>query len=195
MSVPFALETRRAFDALARQYEMKCLPSTDREVRYENDNVFMTINFDNGRSYELGVEVGRRKLAQPERPFSLAEILRLRNVADAASIDGIMISDMNLLADALTRLARLTSQHAADFLAGSELSFAQVAKLRQRESDAYALKGALREAMTKSEGAWMKQDYQTVVESLEPLEQHLSPAERKRLSYSRRRLSESPRSS
>jgi hypothetical protein len=195
MSVPFALETRRAFDDLARQYEMNCLPSTDREVRYENDNVFMIINFDNGRSYELGVEVGRKKLAQPERPFSLAEILRLRDVTEAASIDGIMISDMNQLAVTLTRLARLTSQYAADFLMGSELSFAQVAKLRKRESEAYVLKGALREAINKSETAWAEQDYQTVIESLEPLEQHLSPAERKRLNYSRRRLSESPRNS
>lgn len=188
MTAPFALDARRGFDALAQQFGMSCVVSNDREVRYENDSAFLIINFDNGRSYELGVEIGRRKLAQPERPFSLAEVLRLRGVAEAVAVDGMMVSDAARLPDALTRLAQLTSQHAADFLMGSDFSFAQVAKLRQRESDAYALEGALRSARARSAAAWEKRDHQGVVQSLEPLEQHLSPAEKKRLDYSRRHL-------
>lgn len=188
MTVPFALEARRGFDALAQQFGMFCVLSNDREVRYENDSVFLIINFDNGRSYELGVEVGMKELAQLERPFSLVEVLRLRGVAEAASIDGMMVNDATRLPDALTRLAGLTSQHAADFLGGSNFSFAQLAKLRQREGDAYALAGALRAARARSEAAWTQQDYREVVNSLGPLEQHLSPAEKKRLDYSRRHL-------
>lgn len=188
MSVPFAPEAKRCFDAVAQQFGMSCVASNDREVRYENDMVFLIINFDNGRSYELGVEIGRKKLAQPERPFSLTEILRLRGVAKGESIDGLMVSDVTRLPDALKRLARLTSQHAADFLTGSDFSFAQVEKLRQREGDAYALEGSLRVARARSEAAWEKRDYQEVVKSLEPVEQNLSPAEKKRLDYSRRRL-------
>lgn len=188
MSVPFALEARRGFDDLARQFGMSCAVCNDREVRYENDRSFLIINCDNGRSYELGVEIGRKNLAQQERPFSLAEVLRLKGVVEAADIDGMMVSQAARLPSALARLARLTSQHAADFLMGSDFSFAQVAKLRQRESDAYALEGALRSARARSEAAWEKRDYQGVLQSLEPLAQYLSPAEKKRLDYSRRHL-------
>ena len=188
MPIPFALGARRDFDAVAQQFGLSCVVANEREVRYENDNVFLIINFDNGLSYELGVEVGRKKPAQPERPFSLAEVLRLRGVTEAASIDGIMVSDAARLHDALMRLAALTLQHASDFLMGSDLSFAQVAKLRGREGDAYALEGALRAARARSEAAWGRRDYEGVVRSLEPLEQHLSPAEKKRLDYSRRHL-------
>ena len=100
-----------------------------------------------------------------------------------------MISDAARLGDALARLAALTLQHASDFLMESDFSFAQVAKLREKESDAYALAGSLRSARARSEAAWLKRDYRAVVKSLEPLEQHLSPAEKKRLDYSRGHLS------
>jgi len=79
MPIPFALDARRDFDAVAQQFGLSCVLANEREVRYENDSVFLIINFDNGRSYELGVEVGRKKLTQSERPFSLAEVLRLRS--------------------------------------------------------------------------------------------------------------------
>jgi len=185
LTVPFASEARQQFDIIAQRFEMSCTVSNDQEVRYDNDDVFLIVNFDNGRSYELGVEIGRKKEGQPDRPFSLAEVLRLRSVSDVASIDGLMTSDSSLLGDALARLASLTLQHAADFLRGSAFSFAQVAKLREKESDAYALESSLRSARARSELAWSKHDYGAVVRALEPLEQHLSTAERKRLDYSR----------
>ncbi len=185
MVVPFASEARRHFDAVAQQFGLSCVASTEREVRYENDGVFLIVNFDNGRSYELGIEVGGKRRAKPERPFSLAEVLRLRGVADATAIDGIMVSDAARLQDALMRLAALTLQHASDFLMGNDFSFAQVARLREKESDAYALERDLRVARARSEVAWTDRDYQAVVKALDPLEQHLSPAEKKRLKYSR----------
>ena len=188
MAIAFALEARGNFDTVAQQFGLKCVISNETEVRYENDSIFLIVNFDNGRSYELGVEVGRKKQMQPERPFSLAEVLRLRGVADAASIDGIMVHDAHLLGNALMRLAAMTLKYASDFLMGSEFSFSQVAILRKRESDDYALERNLRAARAGSEEAWTRRDYQGVVRSLEPLEQHLSPSEKKRLDYSRRHL-------
>lgn len=189
MSVSFALEARRGFDNLAHQFGMSCVASNDREVRYESDCAILILNFDNGRSFELGIEIGRKKLAQLEQTFSLAEVLRLRGVMQAAAIDGMMVSQADRLPDALACLARLISQHASDFLMGRDFSFAQAAKLRKKERDAYALEGALRSARARSEAAWEKRDYQGVVQALEPLEQHLSLAEKKRLDYSRRHVS------
>lgn len=188
MTVPFASEARSHFDAVAQQFGLSCVLSNEREIRYENDSVFLIVNFDNGRSYELGVEVGKRSPTKPERPFSLPEVLRLRGVADATAIDGMMVSDAAKLQNALVRLATLTLQQASDFLMGNDFSFAQVAKSRERECDAYALERDLRLARTKSEMAWTGRDYQAVVKELEPLEQYLSPAEKKRLEYSRRHV-------
>ena len=188
MSASFALDARRGFDALARQFGMSCVVSNDREVCYESAKTFLTINFDNGRSYELGIEIGRKTSAKPERPVSLAEVLRLRGLEEAAVVDGMMVSDAVRLPEALARLAKLTSQHAADFLMGSDFLFAQVAKLQKVESAAYALEGALRFARARSAAAWEKRDHQGVVQPFGPLEEHLTPAEKKRLDYSRRHL-------
>lgn len=185
MTVPFALEARHQFDALAQQFGLSCVLSNEWVVRFESDSVFLSVNFDNGRSYELGVEFGKKKPQKPERPFSLAEVLRLMGSAEAQAVDGIMISDSSRLSHALGRLSSLTAQYASDFLLGNDFSFAQVAKLRERESDAYALEGSLRTARARSETAWAKRDYQSIIDALEPLEPHLSPAEKKRLEYAR----------
>ena len=120
-------------------------------VRYENGEVFLGVNFDSGRSYELGVEIGQKIPNKVERPFSLAEILRLRNVPASATIDGLSVSNTTKLADHLRLLADLTLSHADDFLTGNDLSFAQVAKLREKESIAYAIQRDLRSARARAQ--------------------------------------------
>lgn len=65
MSNPFELEARRSFDGLAQQFGMDCVRSSNREVRYESGNTFLSVNFDDGRSYEVGVEIGQLQLSQP----------------------------------------------------------------------------------------------------------------------------------
>lgn len=186
----FASEVRCHFDPLAERFGLSCVASGEQRVRYENDSVFLTVHFDNECSYELGVEVGRKTSTQSERPFSLVEVLRLREAAaDAASIDGIIVSDAARLPGAITRLAALTSEYASDLLRCSDFSFAQVAKLREKEGDAYALARDLRVARAKSEMAWSSRNFKALIAALEPLESHLSLAEKKRLEYSRKQLS------
>lgn len=99
-----------------------------------------------------------------------------------------MVSDSIFLPDAMRHLAQLTSNHASDFLKGGDVGFAEVAKLRKKESDAYALEVALSAVRAQSDAAWKERDYQGVIQSLEPLEKHLSSAERMRLNYSRHQL-------
>lgn len=189
MTLLFSTEARRQFDPLAQQYGLTCVASTEWEVRYENDQVFLTINFDGARSSELSVEVGTRDARYPGPPYSLPEILRLRGVRDAASISGLMISDRSRLQDALARLAELTTSHASDFLAGSDSSFAQVAKLRNKESAEFELASRLRHARAMADVAWAARDYKAIVQVFEPVESHLSQAEKKRLEYSRKQIS------
>lgn len=188
MSMPFMEEGKSQFDAVAQQFGLSCVSANERSLRYESDAVFLSVNFDNGRSYELGVEIGQKNAGQPERPFSLAEILRLSELADTASIDGMMVHAANQLHDGLARLATLTTQYAADFLKGDTRSFMRLAQLREQESMAFALQRDLRTAISRAESAWAVKDYKALVAALEPMEPYLSVAERKRLNYSRKQL-------
>lgn len=168
---------------------MSCVTANESLLRYESDVAVLSVHFDNARSFELGIEIGKKLLRGPERPFTLGEVLRLRGVPDAAVIDGIMTPDTNKLSAALERTSELTAGHASEFLMGNNVAFGQLAQLRERESLAYALERDLRFARIKAEAAWAVKDYKSVIAALEQLERHLSPAERKRLDYSRKQLS------
>lgn len=188
MSLPFSTEARRQFDPVAQQFGLACVACTEWGLRYESDKVFLKVNFDNDRSYELAVEIGQRDDRSPGPPFSLAEVLRLRGVQDATFVGGLIVSDFARLRDILARLAELTIRHASDFLMGSELSFVQVAKLREKESAEFELASELRYVRSTTEAAWAVRDYKRVVKALESVEPHLSQAERRRLEYARKQL-------
>jgi hypothetical protein len=183
--IPFAAQARNQFDRVAQKYGLSRVTADEQRVRYENDRVFLEINFDNGRSYELGVRIGRKVPNQVERPFSFAEILRLRNIPAAATVEGLTVENGDELHDRLRMLADLTLQYADDFLRGDYLSFAQVAELRQKESSEYAIQRDLRSARARAELAWKANNYAGVVSALEPLSAHLSPADVGRLEYSK----------
>lgn len=188
MSLLFSAEARRQFDPVAQRSDLVCVDSTERTVRYENEIVFLIVNLDNDRSYELGVEIGKRDARFPGPPFSLAEVLRLRGVEDTISVNALIVSDETRLRTGLARLADLTARYASDLLMGSDFSFMQVAKLRDIESAELWLASQLRFARSTSETAWAMRDYQGVIKALEPVELHLSPAEKKRLDYSRKQF-------
>ncbi|MCI0653057.1 MAG: hypothetical protein L0Y39_01070, partial [Methylococcaceae bacterium] len=95
---------------------------------------------------------------------------------DAGFVAGLIISDQALLPNILSRIARLTVDHASDFLKGNNFSFAQLEKLRNKESSEFELASQLRHARSIIDTAWPARDYRTIVKVLEPLEKHLSPA-------------------
>lgn len=191
MTLLFSTEARRQFDPIAKQFGLVCVAATEWGLRYENDKVFLVLNFDNARSYELGVEIGVQGNHHLGPPFSLSEILRLRDVQDAVFVSGMMISDQTQLPDALSRLAKLTINYAHDFLMGNDFAFAQVERLRNKESSEFELASRLRYAKSIVDVAWPAKDYEAIVKALESLEAHLSETEKKRLEYSRKHLSHS----
>lgn len=188
MTLPFAKEARRQFDPVVQQFGFVFVAATEQGLRYENDQVLLNINFDNGLSYELAVEIGRKGTAYPGPFFSLAEILRLRDIQDAEFVSSLMISDEARLPNMLARLVELTVRYASDFLMGNDSSFAQVEKLRSKESSDFELDSKLRHARSIVDVAWKEKDYGVIVKVQEPLESHLTPAEKKRLEYSRKQL-------
>jgi hypothetical protein len=188
MSLLFSSEARRQFDPIAQKFGLVCVIASGQCLRYENDKVFLIINFDSTRSYELAAEIGEKNTQYLGPAFSLAEVLRLRNVDDAEFVSGLMISNEARLPDVLSRLAKLTIDYASDFLAGNEFSFMQIEKMRNKESAEFELASQLKFAKSDADAAWSVKDYEAVVKVLKPLEQYLSLTEKKRLEYSRKQL-------
>ena len=184
----FLVEARRLFDGLATQYGMTFSEGSEWSLRYDSSAVFLAVYFDYGRSFELGVEIGQKSL-QPERPFSLAEILRLRSAPSADRIDRLSALQPDSLMPALKALKSLVETYAGDFLNGDESSFAQLAVQRNMEAVSYAVQRDLRLARKRAAAAWSEKDYRAVVEALSPMRFHLTPAETKCLEYSLRKSS------
>jgi len=188
MDFQFSPEARRHFDSVSQRFNLVCVLANEREVRYENENVFLKVCFDNGRSYELGVNIGKKKGRYAGSWISLAEILRLRGAQDPVSAYAVMVDDQGRLSDAVAWLAELTSTYASDFLLGSDLSFAQAAQLRNKEVAQFELDSQLRLAQLDAETAWHSRDYATVVKVFEPLQKHLTPAQKKLFNYSKKKI-------
>ena len=106
--IPFSDEAKRQFERVAEKYRFECVAADERRVRYESTDVFLDVRFDNGRSYDLGIEIGQIIPNKIERPFSLAEILRLKNVSEGRSIDGFSASSVTKLRDGLKTLYELS---------------------------------------------------------------------------------------
>jgi hypothetical protein len=178
------------FDPLANQYGLKCVTSSPKIVRFENGKVFLQVNFDAYRSYEIGVEIGEipASAKTAERVFNLAEILRLRSSPDATYVERLQVSKPGILLDAICRLSRLVAQHATGLLSGDAGDFAQVANHRDKECAAYALARDLRYARSDAEKAWTSKNYVTVVNSYKPWEANLTPSEKKRLSFAEKKI-------
>jgi len=181
----FVAEAKRRFDPIAQQFGMVCVVSSDLVLRYENACAFLTIIQDSRGSGELGVEIGSTKRLMQGPPYSLADILHLNGAQDAAWISGLMVADQSVLPGALSRLADLTVKYAADLLSGREFSLARLESFRNKEGARFELERKLRLARSTVETAWRARDHEAVVRAFEPVEAHLSEAERKKLQYSR----------
>ena len=88
------------FDPLANRNGLQCMISSESLVRYESNKIFLQIRIDAKRSYEVGVELGQLVLSktQSERPFNLAEILRLSGSDEAKYVENLQARQTDVLA-------------------------------------------------------------------------------------------------
>lgn len=188
MEFIFLVTARRVFDPLADRFGMHYVSGSEWQLRYENDAAFLSIHFDNHRSYEIGVETGQLATQRPERPFNLSEVLRLRGVSSESDIDGFQVKNQTELDTALMRLARLTSTFASDFLRGNPRAFCELGKLRDLECQEYAKARDLRVARITAEQAWAESNYAKFIEICAPRISQLTNSEKKKLEYARKHL-------
>lgn len=182
----FSVAVRKVFDSVAAQYGMECVAGDAGCVRYKNDRVGMSIGFDAQRSLELDVFIGR--IGSERREFSLFEIIRANGGQGPQVIQAASSSDY---AQFIPLLRTLVTEHCAALLTGDSDAFARVNRNRDREVEAYRLKGELLHARQKADGAWKIQDYGTVIRAFSKLEEFMTPAEKKRHKIAAQRLSQS----
>lgn len=179
--ISYSTEARRYFDPVAARHDLSCTCVDEYQVLYESAHAFLSVGFDNGRSYELSVRCGLK--SSPIGAVSLSEIMTVEQSSDAASIDGLMASTTTALASCLSDLARLTTRYAPIAFSASEEWFKQLSKLRREEGRHYAVKRDLTTARREADAAWKRKDFPNVVAVLGPVRFYLSASERKKLEY------------
>lgn len=185
----YSTDARRCFDPVAARHGLSCTSADECEVLYEDARAFLSVSFDNGRSYELRVRCGLK--ASPIEPASLSEILTLENSPEAVKIDGMMSSTARALATCLSHLGDLTMRYAPIAFSASDAWFEQLAELRRKENRKHAVKSDLVAAKRKAGAAWERKDFAGVVAAFGPVRFYLSPSERKKLEYAARKCTTS----
>lgn len=177
----FSTEAKRYFDPIAATHGLSCTSASESEVLYEDARVFLSLSFDNGRSYELSVRCGPK--ASPIEPARLSEIMRLENSPEDVKIDGLISSTATALHTCLVRLSDLTMRYAPIAFNASDAWYERLAELRREESRKYAVRSDLISSRKEADAAWKQKDFAGVVAALAPVRFYLSTSERKRLDY------------
>lgn len=178
----------QSFSAISQKYNLKeALLCGDNIVCYENTKIILEICFDSRRSYELQVIISNKQSKSPnywDKNFNLGFILKIR-ANSSEKIEGMFqTSNPVFIQEVVKKLACLTETYAADLLEGNQDSFYELGILQAIETRKYNLKQKLRHAARTVEKAWTSKDYASVVEAYKPLENDLTPVEKKKLQYS-----------
>lgn len=183
----FEGDVLESFQFLTTEFGFKVVRQNPTFVRYESQRAFANIYHGRG-SYELGFEVGL--LPSPgerENNFTLHEIILLQQAEAQTGYTFYQASTRERVKEWLPKLAQLVRDYAGPALNGDAGTFSALSELRKRNSDQFLLDMELSRARTNAENAWSHQDFQKFVSIMEPLESHLSPAERKKLSIAKRK--------
>jgi hypothetical protein len=185
MSLLFSDHVIRHFAFLISKYQCQCVSSNERLVRYENDLVFVNVRFDNGRSYELGVEIGQKNVLfnGQEMEFNLGEIIKLKDVENREKYTLFQVSDQELLVSAISNLAELIDTYGAELLQGNQVDFSSLAMLRRSECDKYEVARKLEFVRSEVDEAWKAKDYKKVVQLYRSVDAHITLAEKMKLEY------------
>ena len=190
MSLIFAKHVHEYFDYLISAYQYQCIISSEECVRYENDDVFVSVRFDNGWSNELDVEIGQKGVLFNgiERPFNLGEILRLKGAEKKEKYTSVQTSNQEYLIIAIKRIAEVLKRYAQDLLQGDQAAFLSLVSLRERECEDYEIERELTFVRNEAAKAWNKKDYKKIVQLYSSVEHYISQSEIKKLEYAKKHI-------
>jgi len=188
MDLRFQTIAIKEFEFLMHKYSFKCVQSDSCKIQYESDAVFVTVHFDENRSYELGCELGRMDDSEGslECPFDLGEIIRWKELSQKDIHTAFQVTNIEDLQKFCQLLASHLQCYAHELLIGTESAFKTLADFRDKECVEYALARDLEIMRDQLEDIWQTKNYNKVIELLSPLKKHLKHSEIKKLEYALR---------
>lgn len=190
VTIDFPSLVQKEFSFLVSDYLFRCVKGSDREVRFESNEIFVVVHYDIGRSYELGVEIGELNVLynEQERPFNLGEVLRLEGVEKKENYDTFQANTLPAISNCIAKLALLLSTYAIGLLQYNKFAFRRLSDFREKESDQYELKTKLAHIRREVQIAWKSKDYAKVARLYKPVESTISNAERKKLHFAEKQI-------
>jgi hypothetical protein len=164
----------------------RCVKEGVTLVQYESSKLI--INVYHGRqSYEIGLEI---EDIQTSTNYSFSEILHLVDSKQSEQYRKYSTRLREGVAEGVRQLADLFRKCVdAGTLSDSQL-FSRLQLQREKWGNEYALETQLLQARKKSEDAWHKRDYATVVKSLKPLRAALTATEVGKLEFAEKKCNQ-----
>ncbi len=182
MTQEFASIAGPPFHSFLESYGLKCVSATETFVRWESPTIFLTCNYDFGRSFEMSVEIGQKK-GGPERPFNYGEFVRSQAVPKADWPSGYTALTPDAVKTLATKLARLLSDYGQPLLTNQSGAWSRLTDLRERECREFALQQELRYARQDAEEAWKAKDFHRFILRLSRFQDVLQPSDLAKLKY------------
>ena len=176
------------FDFLVSQYGFKCKQEDLYYLRFESDTVFAEFHYDGQRSFEMDFSIGLLGdlYDGKERPFYLGELVRFFDKEKKEDYKLMQASTPEKIIGLVPKMASLVEVHAKDFLSGNKFSFKALSDFREKEFNKHALEIELKNIREAVHKAWKQKDYVCVVKLYEPVKDHITESEYKKLEYSRK---------
>lgn len=188
MSSDFERIAKHAFHFLEGELRFRCVESDQWHVRYESAKVFVEVQFDGMRSYELSCSVGCLDNYKDSlnMPFDLGEIIRSCGIKGENAHASFQVITPSALERCAQELATKLKEYSMDLLVAEKNAFQRVAEFRDKECAEYAMDACLRLMRERLEVAWHKKEYRVVIRLLSPLQEWLTSSEQLKLEYARK---------
>lgn len=178
------------FQFLIDDYGFKSIVLNENHVRYLNETVVLDICYDSARSYEIDIAIGLNKTLRnaPSRNFNLREILDFKKAAKKEWYTGFQASKQQDLIEVIRRLACLIKTYAVELLQGNQFVFNALLNASEKQAKTLASERKLQAIRKKVFEAWQLRNYKEIVELLSPVENLITPGEKKKLVYAKKHL-------
>lgn len=183
----------KEFDFLTRDHDFRLASERAGIVVFENGLVFVSVQYDHNRSYEVSVTIGSlsKRDSDFQQEFNLWELVPLEGDSSVTKTRLLQATDPPGLHFCLSELATQLSEHGQDFLSGDdEHLFERLARERNERCSAAERDKQVQNARRQAKQAWNSSDFKGVVTALGGLENDLQESDKQRLHIARRRLGE-----
>jgi len=169
------------FSFLVKNYGYRIIFDKDLEVRFEKNNVLLSIFYDS-YTHEIGLTIVNQ--LKPNDKYPLSTLLKFIDHNEQL----IFQASNDEVADrCLKGISLLVKSNLSGLLLGDQDSFIQLEKFYLRDNNTTTRKYTIDPIKENALSAWQKKDYVTVVRLYDSIYSDLSSVEKKRLAYSKKR--------